>query len=101
MADDNDKLRVKLHVYNRELPMTIPRHEEEFYRKSGKRITDTINRYADHYKGRLELTDLLYRALIDIALRCVKEEARNDCAPIVDTLSKLTAEIEEALVQKA
>ena len=41
--------------------------------------------------------DIIYMAMLDIALRYKKEGVRNDTAPFNDILSKLTSEIEDAL----
>jgi cell division protein ZapA len=56
-----------------------------------------VNTYASVFKGRKSDKELLYMALIDIALRYEKESARNDTAPFSDILGKLTSEIEEVL----
>ena len=82
MAEDNNKLHIRLHVYDMELPVTIVREEEEFYRNAAKLISDK---------------ELLYMALIDIALRYVKNKDRNDTSPYDDILAKITSEIEEVL----
>ena len=71
--------------------------DEEYYRKAAKLITDTVNTYADIFKGRKSDKELLYMALIDIALRYEKEAGRNDTSIYQDILGKLTSEIEEAL----
>ena len=71
MAEDNNKLHIRLHVYDTELPVR---------RKSDK--------------------ELLYMALIDIALRYVKNKDRNDTTPYDDILAKITSELEEALGEK-
>ncbi|MCH3982831.1 MAG: cell division protein ZapA [Prevotella sp.] len=98
MAEGNrDKLHIRLHVYDRDISVIIPREEEEYYRNAAKLITDTVNTYAQVYKGMKSDIDLLYMALIDISLRFVKESKRNDTAPYCDILSKLTSEIEEVL----
>ena len=41
--------------------------------------------------------EILYMALIDVALRYEKESDRNDTKPYDDILEKLTSEIEDAL----
>lgn len=97
MSGENNKLQITLHVYDTDLSVTIPREEEEFYRNAAKLITDTVNAYAKVYKGRKSDKDVLYMALIDIALQYEKERTRNDTEPFKDILSKLTSEIEEAL----
>jgi len=98
MAEANrDKLHIRLHVYDTEISVNIVREEEEYYRNAAKLITNTVNNYASVFRGRKSDKELLYMALIDIALRFEKESARNDVTPYSDILGKLTSEIEEAL----
>ena len=98
MAEDNkDKLHIRLHVYDTEMSVNVVREDEKMYRGAAKLITDTVNTYADVFKGRKSDKDLLYMALIDIALRYEKESTRNDTEPYSDILGKLTSEIEDAL----
>lgn len=92
-----DKLHIRLHVYDTDISVNIVREDEEYYRNAAKLITDTVNTYASVFKGRKSDKDLLYMAMIDIALRYEKESARNDTAPFSDILGKLTSEIEDAL----
>ena len=49
------------------------------------------------FKGRKSDKEILYMALIDVALRYEKESDRNDTKPYDDILEKLTSEIEDAL----
>lgn len=98
MAEENrDKLHIRLHVYDTDLNITIQRDEEVYYRNAAKLITDTVNTYASLFKGKRTDKDILYMALIHIALRYEKESNRNDTAPYSDILNKLTSEIEDAL----
>ena len=95
MADD--KLHIRLHVYDTELSVNIPREDEEYYRAASKLITDTVNTYATYFKGKKSDKDILYMAMLDRTLHYKKEGARNDTAPFKEVLGKLTSEIEEAL----
>ncbi len=92
-----DKLHIRLHVYDTDISVNVPREDEEFYRRAAKLISETINTYANAFKGRKSDKDLMYMALIDIALRYEKELSRNDTTPFSDILGKLTLEIEDAL----
>ncbi|MBQ7422652.1 MAG: cell division protein ZapA [Prevotella sp.] len=92
-----DKLHIKLHVYDTDISVNVVREDEVYYRNAAKLITETVNTYASVFKGRKSDKELLYMALIDIALRYEKESARNDTAPFSDILGKLTLEIEDAL----
>ncbi|MBO5584575.1 MAG: cell division protein ZapA [Prevotella sp.] len=94
-----EKLHIRLHVYDTEISVNVLREDEEYYRKAATLITDTVNTYASVFKGRKSDKDLLYMALIDIALRYEKEAKRNDTVPFTDILGKITAEIEDALKQ--
>ena len=98
MADQTqDKLQIRLHVYDTDLSVRIPREDEEYYRKSAKLIDDIVNSYTKIYKGRKSDKEILYMALLDVALRYEKEEGKNDTQPYNEILEKLTAEIEDAL----
>ena len=97
MPEENSKLQIRLHVYDTDLSVTIPRQDEVYYRNAAKLITDTVNTYAKVYRSLKSDKDILYMALIDIALKYEKESARHDTAPLSDILVKLTSEIEEAM----
>ena len=92
-----DKLQIRLHVYDTDLSVRIPREDEEYYRKSAKLIDEIVNSYAKIFKGRKSDKEILYMALLDVALRYEKEEGKNDTQPYNEILEKLTAEIEDAL----
>lgn len=101
MAEDkNGILQIRLHVYDTEIPVKVPREEEALYRNAAILITNTVNTYASYFKGQKSDKDLLYMALIEIALRYEKESVRNDTTPYSDILAKLTSEIEEAMKEK-
>lgn len=94
---EQDKLLIRLHVYDTDLSVRIPREDEEYYRKSANLIDDIVNSYTKIFKGRKSDKEILYMALIDVALRYEKESDRNDTKPYDDILEKLTSEIEDAL----
>ena len=98
MAEDNkEKLNIRLFVYDMEMPLRCERSDEEYYRKAGTLITETLNTYYSYFKGKKSDKEILYAALIDIAIRYEKEAGHNDLGPVTDILSKLTSEIEDAL----
>ncbi len=95
-----DKRHIRLHLYDRELSVNAPVDDEEYYRSAAKLITDTVNTYSSIFRGKKDDKDILYMAMLDIALHYKKESARNDTAPFMDILGKLTSEIEETLTKK-
>ena len=94
---ENSKLNIRLHLYDTDVAVKILRDEEEVYRRAAKRITDTMNTYVPILMGKRSEKDILYAAMLDIALRCEKEAKRNDTEPVSDILKKLTSEIGDAL----
>ena len=98
MPEVNDeKLHIRLHVYDEEVEVTVNRSDEEYYRRAAKLITDRYNAYAQAYKGRKADHTIALMTLIDVALMYEREHGKNDTAPFHDVLAKLTSEIEEAL----
>ena len=65
---NNDRLHIRLHVYDEEVEVTIRRSDEELYRRAAKLITDRYNAYAQAYKGRKGEHTIALMTLIDIAL---------------------------------
>lgn len=90
-------MQIKLHVYDTDFPVNVYPEEEPYYRDAAELITNTVTSYAAYFDGRKSEKELLYMALIEIALRYEKEAARNDTKPYSDIISKLTSEIEEAI----
>ena len=101
MAEQNqDRLHIRLHVYDEEIEVVVKREEEEFYRAAAKLITERYNAYAQAYKGRKSDHTIALMTLVDIALMYQKERSHNDTTPYDNVLAKLTAEIEAALGEK-
>ena len=94
---NNEKLHIRLHVYNEDIDVTVNREDEAYYRAAAKLITERYNRYAGAYKGVKSDHIISLMTLIDIALLYERERGKNDTAPYDSVLSKLTSEIEEAL----
>lgn len=94
---DKDSLYIKLHVRDRDMGITIPRADEAYYRRAAKLVGEVVNAYMNIFKGKREDTDILYMAMIDLALRYEKESGRNDVEPYNKLLQQLTSEMEDLL----
>ncbi|MBR1688670.1 MAG: cell division protein ZapA [Prevotella sp.] len=98
MAEQNkEKLYIKLLLYDEPIQVRVDREEEEHYRAAAKLITERYGMYAQAYKGHKGDHTIALMALLDIALMYQKEHSHNDTTPYDNILSKLTAEIEDAL----
>lgn len=97
MSGQKEKQHITLHIYDRDIAIRIPREQEELYRAAGKLINERMNTYFNAFKGNKDAKEIIYYAMIDIALKYVTEEKRNDVSPYNDTLTQLSSEIAEAL----
>ena len=95
-----EKLRIKLHLYETDLMVNVPREEEQYYRAAAKQVTETVNTYAKIYQGKKTHNDVMYMAMLDLALRSNKLAALNDTKPFMELIAKLTQEIEEVMPDK-
>ncbi len=94
---EKDKLHIRLRVGDTEIPVRVFREEEELYRLAASHINSIVNTYTNRAQGKKSPIEILYMALIDIALKYEKEVKRNNTKPFTDILAKLTSEVEEAL----
>jgi cell division protein ZapA len=97
MAEGKDKLRIRLHVYDTDIPVNIRREDEFYYREAAKLISNTVNTYADRYKSRNSDKEIMYMAMIDIALRLQRQKGDSDTSELDKILSALTSEIDGIL----
>lgn len=94
---DKDRINIRLHIYDTDISVRVPREEEPLYRKDAELINELLNLYYSNFKGTKSDKEIIYFAMIDLGLRLQKSLKRNDTKPYDDILSKLTSEIEEAL----
>lgn len=94
---NNEKLHIKLHVYDEDIDVTINRSDEEYYRRAARFITDRYNRYAEGYKGRKSDHTISLYVLIDIALQYEMLVDKKDTDRYNDILKRLAATIDDAL----
>ena len=97
MAGENDKLHIRLHVYDTDIPVTIMREDESYCRNAAKLITEKVNMLSERYRASKSEKEILFMAMLDIAIALEFEKTHNDTEPYNGILTKLTTEIEEAL----
>ncbi len=97
MAEERKYLNIRLNTYDTVIPVRIEAEYEPFYRNAAKLITNTINSYFGAYKNKKSEKEILYMAMIDIALELELLKQSKDTEPYEDILKKITAEIEETL----
>ena len=99
MADKN-KINIRLHLYDTDMAVKVDRNEEAMYRDVATLISQVVGNYTQFYQGFKAEKEILYMALVDIAMRYEKEAERNDTTPYSDMMKKLTEEINAAMSDK-
>jgi len=77
--------------------MNINREDEYLYREAAKLISSTVSRYAEIFMNKRSEKEILFMAMIDIALRYKKEMSSNSASVYDNILSSLSKEIERIL----
>lgn len=94
---NNNTQHITIHVYDMPINITVPKDQEGLYREAGTLINERLNTYFSYFKGQRADKEIIYYALIDIALKYVMEAKRNDMEPVTTILDELSAEIQEAM----
>lgn len=94
---DQEKINIRLHIYDTDISVRVPREEEPLYRKDAELINELLSVYYSNFKGSKSDKEIIYFAMIDLGLRLQKANQKNDTKPYEDILSKLTSEIEDEL----
>lgn len=97
MNGENEKINIRLHVYDTDIPVKVLPEDEPFCRKAAKLITDKVNQLSEHFRHSRSEKEILYMAMLDIAINLEIEKTHNDTQPYDNILEKLTTEIEDAL----
>ena len=71
--------------------------DEPYCRNAAKLITDKVNVLSEKYKTSRSEKEILFMAMLDIAINLEFEKTNNDTEPYDNILTKITTEIEDAL----
>ena len=94
---NNNTQHITIHVYDMPIDIMVPKDQEALYREAGTIINERLNTYFSYFKGQRADKDIIYYAMIDIALKYVMETKRNDMEPVTTILDELSAEIQKAM----
>jgi len=94
---NNNTQHITIHVYDMPIDIMVPKDQEALYREAGTIINERLNTYFSYFKGQRADKEIIYFAMIDIALKYVMESKRNDMEPVTTILDELSAEIQEAM----
>lgn len=99
VMEEKDKIVIQLHIGSQKYPISVVREQEEIFRKAAKQINEKISRYQTAYPGQ-GYEKYMSVVLLDFAVKVLQIEHNNATEPYNEALEKLTAEIEEILIEK-
>lgn len=89
-------LSIKLKFGTWTLPMSVKPEDEYAYRQAEKLIRDRYAFYTGSYRNQSSEMYLVM-TLLDIAVRCKRQELQADISPIMDRLTPLLDELESVV----
>lgn len=97
MATSTDeRLIIQLMIGKQIYPINVLRSQEEIFRAAAKDINEKLQKYESRYpyQGNEKYMSM---TLLDFAVRVLQLEKDNATEPLMDAISTLTAEVEDAL----
>jgi cell division protein ZapA len=96
MKEVSKEFTMTLRILSTVFPITIPREDEEMYRDAERLINERLNYYASQWPE-VGPDRHLMMALLDLAVKQVKLNYRNDTEPYKQLMEGLRTEIEAIL----
>lgn len=96
MKDDN--LKINVQISGLRLPLSIPRSDEEMYRKAEKMVVKYIDLFQKQYPQR-PTEEILILVAFKIAVLVSKQELSEDIIPLADKIKLLDQELAALLNQ--
>ena len=92
----NDKLTITLNIAGRPCVLTIEREEEEEIRKAAQLINSKIAKYREKY-ATADPVDFLAVTALQVTVKMLEAERRNDVEPILDEVKKISSRLDEVM----
>ena len=99
MKEDNRYLTIHVQIGGFRIPMTIPRSDEEIYRKAQTMVEEYIEMYHKRYSQR-SYEEVVILAAFQLASIIARHRLSGEPAPIEAKLKALEAEIDAVLDQE-
>lgn len=99
MKEDKTYLTINVQIGGFRIPMTIPRDDEEIYRKAQAMVEEYIEMYQKRFNQR-SYEEIVILAAFQLASIIARHRITGDPAPVEAKLKVLEAEIDAVLNQE-
>lgn len=96
MADNNDKIGINLVINGDRQHLTIPRDKEKVFRDAADLINERFNKYRQSFQNQSSTRYTAF-VMLDIAVRYLQTQDKQDTQPFTQSMTELLAEIEETI----
>ena len=93
----DDEFLIHIMIAGKKYSLTIKRKDEELVRAAVKQINAKIMQYRKHFALEVDTKDLLAMVAVQLSMRNLELESRNDTSPFTEKIQALTTELEEYL----
>ena len=97
MAENDEKLHIRLNVNGVDIPMRVSRDAEGMYRSAAKLVNERIQTYVSSFSSRKSEKEILLMAMLDVAMLYERERGKSDAEPFLKSMSLLSASIDQAM----
>ncbi len=94
MKDDNFIINVQ--ISGMRMPLSIPRKDEELYRKAEKMVNTYLTQFQRLYNQR-PIEEILILVAFQIAVIVSKQELKEDSVPLAEKIKELDNELKKLL----
>ena len=70
----NEKKKLMVHVYDKDMELTVSKEEEQCYIMAAKYVNKKNNAYSDYYYLHQSETEILNMVMLDIAVNLMKHK---------------------------
>ncbi len=92
----DDKFTINVQIGGFRLPLSIPRKDEELYRKAEKMVVQFLLEYQQQYRQR-PTEEILTLVAFRIAVIVSKQELSEDAVPLAEKIQSLDNELKALL----
>lgn len=89
---ENDKFTINVQISGFRMPLSIPRKDEELYRKAEKLVVKYLNEFQKAYNQR-PTEEILIMVAFQIAVIVSKQELNEDVVPLAEKIKTLDDEL--------
>lgn len=92
---DDDKFLIHIEIAEKSYGIWIKRDEEQIVREAAKAIRGKLIQYRQRYaKSEVDVKDLLAMVALQLSIRNLQLEDKNDTVPFTDKIKELTNKME-------